>query len=172
MSSFVQVDHPVVHPGVARAEAAIEYVREVRRGFSGGRGLAVLLLAAIVSSLLVVADKLMSSWNEGSLLAAWLVMWVVAFVALALFADTARAASGSIIGMMRSVARHQAARRADAQLMAYAKADPRILRDLQAIVSHQEGEAIQKAAPVVAPRTRSRISLRDILSEANLSGRY
>ncbi len=77
------------HPGVARAEAVFDHLRATGN-FNGSRGLAALLLAAIVSAMLVVADKLVSNSNEGGLLAAWLVMWGVAFVALAFFADTAR----------------------------------------------------------------------------------
>jgi hypothetical protein len=145
MTSFVHVDTPATHPGVVRAEAVIERVRSARRGFDGARGLAALLLAAIVSSLLVVADRLMSTSEEGGLLVAWVVLWGVAFVAIALFASTARALATRAVASARGAARRRAAARADEQFMAYAKHDPRILRDLQAIRTRQE------AAEVVAP---------------------
>ena len=58
----------------------------VAHGFDGARGAAALLLAAIVSALLVVANQVIDTWTEGHLLAAWIVMWTVAFAALALFA--------------------------------------------------------------------------------------
>src|SRR6478735_6192594 len=83
MTSFIHVEKPATHPGVVRAEAALEQVRAARRGFDGARGLAALLLAAIVSSLLVVADRLVSITQEGGLMVAWLVLWAVAFVGLA-----------------------------------------------------------------------------------------
>ena len=145
MTSFVHVDTPATHPGVVRAEAVIERVRSARRGFDGARGLAALLLAAIVSSLLVVADRLMSTSEEGGLLVAWVVLWGVAFVAIALFASTARAVATRAVASARGAARRRAAARADEQFMAYAKHDPRILRDLQAISTRQE------VAEVVAP---------------------
>ena len=145
MTSFVHVDTPATHPGVVRAEAVIERVRGARRGFDGARGLAALLLAAIVSSLLVVADRLMSTSEEGGLLVAWVVLWGVAFVAIALFASTARAVATRAVASARGAARRRAAARADEQFMAYAKHDPRILRDLQAISTRQE------VAEVVAP---------------------
>jgi hypothetical protein len=146
MTNFVHVDTPATHPGVVRAEAVIERIRSARRGFDGARGLAAFLLAAIVSSLLVVADRLMSTSEEGGLLVAWVVLWGVAFVAIALFAGTARALATRAIASARGAARRRAAARADEQFMAYAKHDPRILRDLQAISTRQEVDA--DAAPV------------------------
>jgi hypothetical protein len=138
MTNFVHVDTPATHPGVVRAEAVIERIRSARRGFDGARGLAALLLGAIVSSLLVVADRLMATSEEGGLLVAWVVLWGVAFVAIALFAGTARSLAARAVAAARESTRRRAAARADEQFMAYAKHDPRILRDLQAIAVHQE----------------------------------
>ena len=45
--------------------------------------LAGMLLAAVLSALLVVADQLIDTLAEGHLLASWVAMWVVAFVVLA-----------------------------------------------------------------------------------------
>ena len=138
MTSFVHVDTPASHPGVVRAEAVIERARTARRGFDGARGLAALLLAAIVSSVLVAADRLMSTTEEGGLLVAWAVLWGVAFVAIALFAGTARSLADRLIVASRNSARRRAAARADAQFLAYAKHDPRLLRDLQVIATRRE----------------------------------
>ncbi|MBT2299504.1 hypothetical protein J7E70_03405 [Variovorax paradoxus] len=148
MTSFVHVDQPATHPGVARAEAVIDHIRAARRGFDGARGLAALLLAAIVASLLVVADKLMSTWNDGGLLVAWLVLWGVAFAAIAFFAGTARSLAVRALSAMRAAAERRAATRADEQFMAYAKHDPRILRDLQAIASRQEADTDEEPVAV------------------------
>ncbi len=138
MTSFVHVDTPANHPGVVRAEAVIERARSARRGFDGARGLAALLLAAIVSSVLVAADRLMSTTEEGGLLVAWAVLWGVAFVAIALFAGTARSLADRLLVAARNSARRRAAARADAQFLAYAEHDPRILHDLQVIATRQE----------------------------------
>lgn len=140
MTSFVHVEQPATHPGVARAEAVIDHLRAARRSFDGARGLAVLLLSAIVASLLVVADKLVSTWNDGGLLVAWLVLWGVAFAALAFFAGTARGLALRVSASVRAAARRRAAARADAQFLAYAEKDPRILSELQAISARQEEE--------------------------------
>ena len=141
MTSFVHVEQPATHPGVARAEAVIDHIRAARRGFDGARGLAALLLAAIVASLLVVTDTLISTWNDGGLLVAWLVLWGVAFAAMAFFAGTARSLAVRAVAAVRATARRRAAARADAQFMAYAQQDPRILRDLQAISTRQEADS-------------------------------
>jgi hypothetical protein len=141
MTSFVHVDQPQSHPGVVRAEAFIERVRATRKSLDGARGLAALLLAAIVSSLLVVADKLMATWSdEGGLLVAWVVLWAVAFLSLALFAGSARSFAA------------RAVERADEEFMAYAKFDQRILRDLQAISTRQEATDEAVAAVVAQPQ--------------------
>lgn len=157
MTSFVHVDQPATHPGVERAEEFIDGVIAIRKRFDGARGLAALLLAAIVSSLLVVADKLMSTWTEdGGLLVAWVVLWAVAFVSLAFFADSARGFAVRMVTGARAASRRRAEARADEEFMAYAKFDPRVLRDLQAISSHQEAfeEVAAAARPqaIVAPR--------------------
>lgn len=152
MTSFVHVDQPTSHPGVARAEVLIERLRATRKSFDGARGLAALLLAAIVSSLLVVADKLMSTWTEnGGLLVAWVVLWAVAFLSLALFAGSVRGFAARAIAAARGAARRRAMARADADFLAYAQFDQRILRDLQAVATHQESLEESPAVAVAQP---------------------
>ena len=46
----------------------------------------------MVSALLVVANQVIDTWTEGHLLAAWMVLWLVAFAALALLTAPARRA--------------------------------------------------------------------------------
>ncbi|MDM0014344.1 hypothetical protein QTH87_18030 [Variovorax sp. J22P168] len=151
MTSFVHVDQPISHPGVERAEAVVERVRAARRGFDGARGLSALLLAAIVSSMLVVADKLVATTDEGGLLMAW-VLWGVAFFGLALFAGTARSLAVRVIASGRAGAARRAAARADEKFLAYAQHDPRILSELNIIATHQQQADVE--APLVG-RSRS-----------------
>jgi hypothetical protein len=153
MTHFVHAETPATHPGALRAEAIVERLRSAPRGFDGSRSLAALLLAAIVSSLLVVADKLMSTSEEGGLLVAWAVLWAVAFAGLAVFAGTARALAARVLAATRKAARRRAAARADEEFMAYAEHDPRILRDLQAIATRYESAQVAPAR-VVPARTR------------------
>src|SRR4051812_26180666 len=92
MTSFVHVDMPAEHPGVARAERAFTAIRDLGRTFEGARGAATLLLAAVVSGLLVLANQVVDTWTEGRLFAAWVVLWTVAFAGLGLLAAPARRA--------------------------------------------------------------------------------
>ena len=146
MTSFVHVEQPLAHPGVVRAEAFVGRLNAARHNVEGTRGLAALLLAAIVSALLIAADRFVA--NQVGLVAVWAVMWIVAFVAIAFFSDTARnVASSTIAGLRAHGARREAAR-ADERFLAYAKLDARIMQDLQAASTRHE--AADVAAPVVA----------------------
>ena len=66
------------------------------------RGAATLLLSAVVAALLVVANQIVDTWTEGHLLMAWIVMWTIAFAALALLASPARNAGSVLRTAMRA----------------------------------------------------------------------
>ncbi|MDB5891462.1 MAG: hypothetical protein JWP47_2293 [Polaromonas sp.] len=138
MTSFVQVHHSTTHPGVARIEAAVGAAQHMRRGFSGGRGLAKLLLSALVAAVLVVAYEVMDTVAEGHLLVLWTSLWAVAFAALALFAGTARRAATGIRRSLDGWSRRVAEAKADERLWKTAKTDPRVMADLQAAASRAE----------------------------------
>jgi hypothetical protein len=93
MTSFAHVDYPTQHPGVVRAENAIAALKNFAAGFDGARGAASLMLAAVVAALVVVANQVIDTWGDGHLMAAWMLLWAVAFMAIALFATPARRAS-------------------------------------------------------------------------------
>jgi hypothetical protein len=93
MTTFIHVEQPLTHAGVERVEAAIDHLSDAGRQFKGARGLAAFLLGAIVSALVVVADRIVVNLANGGLLLAWVVLWGLTFVALALLADTARSLS-------------------------------------------------------------------------------
>jgi hypothetical protein len=150
MTTFVHVDQPLSHPGVRRAEGFAEQLRLARKHFDSARGLAAVLLAAIVAALLVVADRVVSTLDDGGAIVAWAVLWAVAFVGLALFASTARSVAIRAKRAWRAGAERRAIARADAQFMAYAQFDPRVMHELQAAKSRAEAQTEAAAAPVVA----------------------
>ena len=96
MTSFVHLEYSTQHPGVARVESAIDAAQQLRRGFSGTRGLATLLLSAVAAAVMVVAYQVMDSVAEGHLLVLWIGLWAVAFATLAVFAATARSVALSL----------------------------------------------------------------------------
>ena len=76
--------------------------------------------------LVVVANQVVDTWSEGHLLAAWIVLWTVAFAAIALLATPVRSA-GRVLGARwerLAEARRQA--RADREYWDIALTDPRL----------------------------------------------
>ena len=135
MTSFAHVEYPTEHPGVVRAERAIETFRQATRNFEGARGAAALLLAAIVAALLVVANQVIDTWTEGHLLAAWIVLWTIAFAGIALLAAPARRTVLALRASWKAAvaARRQAAE--DRRLWDVALTDARVMADLSRAMS-------------------------------------
>jgi hypothetical protein len=134
MTAFAHVDHPTEHPGVARAERLAHSVKNAATRFDTRAG-ASLLLAAIVAALMVVANQVIDTWSDGHLLAAWIVMWAVAFAALALLASPMLAAAASLrVGLKHWAAtRKQAAE--DQKLWDVALTDARVMADISRAMS-------------------------------------
>lgn len=154
MTSSMRPALPPRHQGVERAEAAIASVHNLRGRFDSAKGLAAMLLAAIVSALLVVADQLLETWADGHLLAAWVAMWALGFVAIALLAGTVRRFSAKLVGALDDWAAGIAQARADERLWSIALKDARLMSDLQAALARDD--AADTVPPSVAARARAR----------------
>lgn len=128
--SFVHVNHPDDHPGIVRAQRAIDAIWDLAARFKGARGASALVLAGIVAALMVVANQLVENWSDGHLLAAWIVMWLVAFAAIGLLAQpvaqTVRRVHTALLGW--AARRHQA--RQDQQLWNAALGDARLMAEI------------------------------------------
>lgn len=135
MTSFAHVDYPTQHPGVVRAERVVGNIRELASHFNATRASASLLLAAVVSALMVVANQVVETWTEGHLLAAWIIMWTIAFAALALLAWPAKRAAAGIRGFFKTwkAQRQQAAQ--DEELWNLALSDARVMADISRAMS-------------------------------------
>ena len=151
MTSFVTIKYSTQHPGVARVGSALDAARQLRQGFSGARGLATLLLSAMVAAVMVVADQVMDSVTEGHLLLMWIALWAVAFAALALFAGAARNLAARLKAGLDGWSRSLAEARADQRLWAAAKSDPRVMADLQMAMLREEAKAEVAQASTAAP---------------------
>ncbi|SIQ35412.1 hypothetical protein [Pseudacidovorax sp. RU35E] len=149
MTTFVHVDQPVSHPGVRRAEATAAYFRDASRSFKTRGGAVMMVVAALLAAALVVAERFVAEITDGSLLAAWVVLWALVFGALSLYA--AGAAQNLAIGLVErwnSLQRAQAAARADERFLAAAHRDTRIMNDLQAAITRAESvSAVDSAVP-------------------------
>jgi hypothetical protein len=138
MTNFVHVEYPSHHPGVDRFENAVAAAGQMRKRFDSTKGLAVMLLAAMVAALVVVADQLVDTWADGHLLAGWVVLWVVGFAAIALLAGTARRLASRSIKALDNWSHSVARKRADERLWELARKDDRVMADLQAARTRQE----------------------------------
>lgn len=158
MTSFVHVDQPKVHPGVHRAEVLFDRINAARSTPAGTRHLLALLLIAVVAVALVVADTLVSNWNESRLLAAWVVLCGALFAGVALYADVIRGAVLRVATGFRGIAARQAAARADARFLETAQNDPRVMQELQAAITRRNSDvevaSRKTAAMVSAPAPR------------------
>lgn len=127
MTSFVHPTYSAEHVGAQRAVNAIENVSSL---FDGVRGIATLLLAATVAAILVAANALIDTWSDQHLFAGWVVLWAVAFAALALFAGPLRRIAARLrVGAAVRRARSQAAA-ADRKLWDLALDDARVMADI------------------------------------------
>jgi hypothetical protein len=158
-SHFVHLEYSTVHPGVARAEQVVQNVRDIRNNFSGPGSLSTLLLAAVVAAMVVVADQLIDTWADGHLLAAWVTLWAVGFVAVGLFAGASRELASRLMAGLDAWSARVAQRRADERLWAIAQTDARLMADLQGAMNRNadldilgQHNAQRQAASIIRER--------------------
>lgn len=104
----------------------------------GAKGLAAMLLAAMVAALVVLGDQLISTWADEHLLVAWIALWVVAFSAVALLASSSRQLASRMAMAWTARREHARRARADERLWALAQTDGRVMADLQAAISRAQ----------------------------------
>ena len=103
------------------------------------RVLSGMLLAAVLSALLVVADQVIGTWADGHMLAAWVALWTVTFAALALLAPPLRKLSGMMAGAIAGWSQAREVRRMEETMWEYARRDPRIMAELQQALTRSQG---------------------------------
>jgi hypothetical protein len=135
MTQFVHIDYPTVHPGIERVRRAAGALKHIASTFDGARGAATLLLAAIVSALVVVANQVVDTWTEGHLLAAWIVLWTVGFAGLALLAVPARRTVAAARTWWAETAQARRLAAEDRKLWDVALTDARVMADLSRAMS-------------------------------------
>lgn len=144
MTAFAHVDYPTQHPGVERAVNVAAAFHRAAARFDAARGAASLLLAAVVAALLVVANQLVDTWADGHVLAAWMVLWGVAFLGMALFRAPARRAAVALgaAGARWAEKRRQAAE--DEKMWQLAVQDRRVMADICHALDRRAVEDIRK----------------------------
>ena len=153
MTRFTNPSYSTAQAGAARADSVATAAQGAYPTLDASRGLAAVLLGAVVSALVVAANQLVDNWaEEGHLLMAWVALWAVGFAAVALFAGSARRLAGRIVKALDAWSLREARARADKRLWATALRDPRIMADLQVAMGHAAQQAdIALAAVAVSP---------------------
>lgn len=127
----------------------------IQRRNDSARGLAVMLLAAVVAAMVVVADRLISTWADGQLFLAWVFLWVVVFAGMALFADTARSLARRAVVSLDGWSQALAEARAETRLWEMARMDHRLMTELMAARTQAETQAEETVAVAAAVQTPS-----------------
>lgn len=120
----------------------------IQRRNDSARGLSVMLLAAVVAAMVVVADRLISTWADGQLFLAWVFLWVVVFAGMALFADTARSLARRAVVSLDGWSQALAEARAETRLWEMARMDHRLMSELMAARARAVDES-EVETPVV-----------------------
>ncbi len=136
MSSFASTHSSPLGLSAAAGSAR----NEAGARFAGTRGLAGLLLAAVVAGMVVLADQVISTWADGHLFLAWVLLWVVVFAGLALFAGTARSMARRAGVYLDSWSQSMAEARAEMRMWEMARHDPRLMSELTLARSRAEVE--------------------------------
>jgi hypothetical protein len=134
MTSFVHTEYPVQHPGVARALRLFRWVRAQLLAGLGGYGLAAVLLLANMVALMVAAYEVMETRSDGHLLALWMILWILAFAALAWMVRLQRPARRTLNHRLQAWQERRRQRAQDAALWAIASTDAQWMRELQSAV--------------------------------------
>jgi hypothetical protein len=154
MTQFVHVDYPTEHAGVVRAEAA--YARgqallagtsnawgALKNSFTSGRGLTLVVLAAVVALMVLVADRLVDTWADEHLFAAWVALWTLIFATLAVFAPVAKSVIDAGLKELGAWRERSAAAHAEAAFLDTAQRDPRVMAELRAAISRHEAAQVE-----------------------------
>ncbi len=102
------------------------------------RAVAGVLAAAVIASVLVIANQVIDAWSDGHLLLGWVALWSVTFGILALMAPPLRRVCTAATRMVGAWALARQARLSDERLWEVAKQDPRVMAELRAALTRQQ----------------------------------
>lgn len=146
-SPFINPGLSTEHRGADRLEAAGHIALRLGRQFKGSKGLVAMLLAGALSALVVVADQIVGTWADGHLLMAWIALWAMVFLALALFAEATRGWTDKVAAAWSAYRRASARRADDRSLWAMAEADPRVMAEIDAARLRAEHDGSSAGSP-------------------------
>jgi hypothetical protein len=137
MTAFAHTSYPKEHPGVARAVNTTRNLMNLIKQVDSAKSIAVILLSAMVSTLLVVVNQVIDTYTDGHLMAVWMLMWVVAFGSLALLATPVRQFVYGVRPFLKTWHQKRLERMNDEKIWAVALQDPRVMAEIQRALSQQ-----------------------------------
>lgn len=122
---------------------------------TSAKNLAIGLLAAGVSAMVVLVDQMIDGWAESHVLASWLALWAVAVLAIVLLRGFTRILAQRLMTGLDTWSANLARSRADERLWAMAQNDSRLMDDLQSAMARAEDESVptDQAIPLKSLRT-------------------
>lgn len=122
---------------------------------TASKTLASLLLGAGVATLVVMADQLMEPWAESHVIAAWIALWAVAALAIAVLRGVTRHLAQNVMLGLDGWSANLAQQRSDRRLWAMAQSDSRMMSDLQAAFDREDDETAPTQDLVALGRRRA-----------------
>lgn len=144
MRYFAHTDFPQSHGGATRVTDTMATIGRLAARARSAKGLAGGLVTGGVAAAIVVADQIVSAWADGHLMLAWIAMWLIVFALLAVFSDAIRGWPAALQLRLAAWRADAAARAADERTWEAAKADPRLMADLQFALIRAEQDAAAK----------------------------
>jgi len=115
-----------------------------------------------------VADQLIDTWADNHLFLAWILMWTVVFAGSLLLTGTARRLGQRASVRLDLWAQARAQARADARFLAFARQDPRMMAELQAIQAYATPDHVSQAAVAAPTLADSRLAFARRVCEQHL----
>ena len=138
MISFMNPHFSQTHPGVGRLERVIQAAQATLAFIDSAKGLATLLLAAIVATMMVVANEIIETWTDGHLLMAWIALWALAFSMLAIFSQPIKALVDDVSRQWAHWREMRQSRAQDARMWEVAHHDPRLMSEIRCAMQRSE----------------------------------
>jgi hypothetical protein len=109
---------------------------------TSSRALASVLLAAGVAALVVTTDHLLDAWAERHVVGAWIALWAVAVLAIAVLRGLSRHVAQAVMRGLDGWSASVAQRRSDRRLWAMAQSDSRMMGELQSAFDREDKDEL------------------------------
>lgn len=140
MSNFIYNSYCVEHPGVVRVyQASDERMAALAAEHQAKSQASIRWIVALVvlAALAVGIFQATETWSNGHMMAAWLVLWAMAFASVALFSAPARRALNMARSGYRAWVKSRQQAAADERVWNAALQDARLMADLARAMDRQ-----------------------------------